>query len=54
MATIFPIVERDAKASTAPSVTIQLQSTPLMNAAATPRAPNAAYPSVLACAIFLT
>jgi len=30
IATIFPMVDRDAMASTAPSVTIQLHRTPLM------------------------
>ena len=38
----------DTKASTAPRVTIQLQSTPLMSAVPQPAAPRVTYPSVFA------
>src|SRR6266700_558746 len=50
MATILPTVERETSASTAPTVTIQLQRIALMNAVAQPLEPAAMYPRVFFCA----
>src|SRR5258708_787897 len=50
IATILPMVERETRASTAPTVTIQLQRTALMNAVAHPLEPAAIYPRVFFCA----
>ncbi len=50
IATTLPIVEREAMASTAPSVTIQLHKTPLMKAVSQPRNPTAMYAMVFFCA----
>ncbi len=48
--TTFPIVDREAIAKTAPSVTIQLHKNPLTNADSQPLSPRAMYPSVFFCA----
>src|ERR1700738_310131 len=50
IATTLPIVEREAMASTAPSVTIQLHKSPLMKAVSHPRSPIAMYAMVFFCA----
>src|SRR5215472_270408 len=53
IATIFPTVERETSASSAPIVTIQLQRTPFTSARTQPLPPRAAKPSVFFCAACL-
>ncbi len=50
IATIFPTVDRETIASTAPIVTIQLHRIPLTNAVDQPLPPSARYASVFFCA----